>query len=190
MNFIKKAVAAFFDFLQGIVVIMAIMVMIYLFIMSPQEISGASMEPNFHNGEYILTNKIIYKFKEPIRGDVIIFKSPKDKTVDYIKRIIGLPGDTVRLENNSYYVNDVKIEEPYEPSDMPIYGGSFLAEGDEITVPEGQYFVSGDNRPHSSDSREFGTIAKEEFIGQAFFRYFPVSQLGLIVRPTYSVDQQ
>ena len=188
MELIKKLLGSLFDFLQGIVVILAIMVMIYLFIMSPQEISGASMEPNFHNGEYILTNKIIYKFKEPIRGDVIIFKSPKDKTVDYIKRIIGLPGDTVRLENNSYYVNDVKIEEPYEPSDMPIYGGSFLAEGDEIIVPEGQYFVSGDNRPHSSDSREFGPIAKEDFIGKALFRYWPLNTLGPIVRPSYAIQ--
>ena len=98
MEWIKRAVAAFFDFLQGIVVILAILVMVYLFIMSPQEINGASMEPNFHNGEFILTNKVLYKFRDPIRGDVIIFKSPKNKEVDYIKRIIGLPGDTVKPE--------------------------------------------------------------------------------------------
>ena len=188
MNFIKKAVAAFFDFLQGIVVIMAIMVMIYLFIMSPQEISGASMEPNFHNGEYILTNKIIYKFKEPIRGDVIIFKSPKNKEVDFIKRIIGLPGDTVSLHDNALYVNNEKVIEPYLTPGVVIFGGSYLREGEEITVPEGMYFVAGDNRPHSSDSREFGPIPKEDFIGKAFLRYWPFSEFGLVPHPAYTLN--
>src|SRR3990170_5994866 len=118
MDLIKRFVGAVFDFLQGIVVILAILVMVYLFVMSPQEINGASMEPNFHNAEYILTNKILYKFRDPRRGDVVIFKSPKNKEVDYIKRIIGLPGETVRLENNTFYVNGQKVEEPYLPSDI------------------------------------------------------------------------
>lgn len=188
MDKIKRAVAAFFDFLQGIVVILAILVMVYLFIMSPQEINGASMEPNFHNGEFILTNKVLYKFRDPQRGDVIIFKSPKNKEVDYIKRIIGLPGDTVKLQNNSFYVNGQKVDEPYLSPDMTIFGGSFLHEGEEITVPPGQYFVAGDNRPHSSDSREFGNIAKEDFIGTAIFRYFPFSQMGVLPHPTYNIQ--
>jgi signal peptidase I len=185
MGGIKRAVAAFFDFLQGIVVVLAILVMVYLFIMSPQEINGASMEPNFHNGEYILTNKILYKFRDPIRGDVVIFKSPMNKEIDYIKRVIGLPGDTVSLRDNSLWVNGEKVAEPYLAPDTPIFGGSFLGDGKSIVVPPGTYFVCGDNRPHSSDSREFGPIAKEDFIGVAIFRYFPFSQMGAITRPTY-----
>jgi len=188
MDGIKRAVASFFDFLQGIVVVLAILVMIYLFIMSPQEINGASMEPSFHNGEYILTNKILYKFREPERGDVVIFKSPRNKEIDYIKRIIGLPGDTVSLRNNSFYVNEQKVEEPYLEPGITIFGGSFLAEGDTIVVPEGTYFVAGDNRPHSSDSREFGTVAKEDFIGVAILRYFPFSRMGMLPRPTYDIQ--
>src|SRR3989338_7918502 len=113
MDFIKRAIAAIFDFLQGIVVILALMVMIYLFIMSPQEINGASMEPNFHNVEYILTNKIEYKLKNPKRGDVIIFKSPRNKDIDYIKRIIGEPGDRVALKEGTFYVNGSKLDELY-----------------------------------------------------------------------------
>ena len=187
MGGIKRAIAAFFDFLQGIVVVMALLVMVYLFIMSPQEINGASMEPNFHNGEYILTNKILYKFRNPIRGDVVIFKSPMNKEIDYIKRVIGLPGDTVSLHDNSLWVNGEKVEEPYLAQGTTIFGGSYLAEGASIVVPPGTYFVCGDNRPHSSDSREFGPIAKEDFIGVAVFRYFPFSQLGSVVRPTYNI---
>lgn len=188
MDSIKRFVAAVFDFLQGIVVVLAILVMVYLFIVSPQEINGASMEPNFHNGEYILTNKVLYKFREPQRGDVVIFKSPRNKEIDYIKRIIGLPGDKVGLKSNAFYVNGQQIIESYLAPGTTIFGGTFLAEGATIVVPEGQYFVAGDNRPHSSDSREFGTIAKEDFIGVAFLRYFPFDQFGVFPQPTYSIQ--
>ena len=181
----KRAVAALFDFLQSIVVVLAVMVMVYLFIMSPQEISGASMEPNFHNGEYILTNKIQYKLENPKRGDVVIFKSPLNKDIDYIKRIIGLPGEKVMLKDNALYVNGQKVPETYLAPDVYVFGGSYLREGAEITVPEGQYFVSGDNRPHSSDSREFGPVAKEDFIGKALLRYWPFDKFGLVSRPEY-----
>lgn len=185
METIKKIFGIFFDFLQGIVVILAIMVMIYLFIMSPQEINGASMEPNFHNGEYILTNKVIYRFREPDRGEVIIFKSPSNKEIDYIKRIIGLPGDTVKLENSIFYVNGRSISEPYLDPEIRTYGGRFLQENIEITVPPGHYFVAGDNRPHSADSREFGPVPKEDFIGLTFLRYWPFDRASLIQKANY-----
>jgi len=185
MDIIKKAIGAIFDFLQGIVVILAIMVMIYLFIMSPQEINGASMEPNFHNGEYILTNKIEYKLSDPKRGEVVIFKSPRNKDIDYIKRIIGEPGDRVMLKGGSYYLNGTKLDEPYLTPNTYISAGNYLQEENEITVPVGRYFVSGDNRGHSSDSREFGPIPKEDFIGKAFFRYWPFSEAGVITPPSY-----
>ncbi len=187
MGGIKRAVAAIFDFLQGIVVVLAILVMVYLFIMSPQEINGASMEPNFRNGEFILTSKILYKLRAPVRGDVVIFKSPANKEIDYIKRIIGIPGETVCLKNSAFYVNDQKVEEPYLAPDTPIFGGSYLGENQCTVVPPGSYFVAGDNRPHSSDSREFGPIGLQDFIGTAIFRYWPFSQLGALPRPTYSI---
>lgn len=185
MDAIKRAVAAVFDFLQGIVVFLAILVMVYLFVMSPQEINGASMEPNFHNGEFILTNKIEYKLRSPKRGEVVIFKSPKNKEIDYIKRIIGLPGDTVKLYKNALYVNGKKLDESYLAPGVYIFGGSYLAEGYEVTVGPGMYFVAGDNRPHSSDSREFGPIAKEDFIGHAILRYWPFTNAGLLTTPSY-----
>lgn len=185
MDLIKRWVAAFFDFLQSIVVVLAILVMIYLFVVSPQEINGASMEPNFQNGEYILTNKLLYKFREPERGDVVIFKSPRNKEIDYIKRIIGLPGDTVQLANNTFFVNGQKVEEPYLSPGIAVFGGSYLQEGQEIIVPPGTYFVAGDNRPHSSDSREFGPVPLEDFIGAAFLRYWPFDRAGVLPHPTY-----
>lgn len=187
MGGIKRAVAAFFDFLQGIVVVLALLVMVYLFIMSPQEINGESMEPNFHNGEFILTNKVLYKFRQPERGDVVIFKSPPDPTIDYIKRIIGLPGDTVTVQNNAMYVNGQKVVEPYLAPDTPIFGGTFLAEGQSIVLTPDTYFMMGDNRAHSSDSRDFGPVNESAFIGTAVFRYWPLSALGPIPHPTYTI---
>lgn len=184
MKWFGRILAAIFDFLQGIVAIAAVMVMIYLFIMSPQEVSGHSMEPNFQNGDYILTNKVIYKIKDPQRGDIVIFKSPSNKDIDYIKRIIGLPGETVMLKEQHFYINGNLLEERYEYN-KPVYGGTFLQEGVEIVVPEEHYFVSGDNRPGSADSREFGPVSKYDFIGQAFLRYWPTSEAGIIPHPTY-----
>ena len=185
LKWLGKALAAVFDFLQGIVAIAAVMVMIYLFVMSPQEVSGHSMEPNFQNGDYILTNKIIYKMKDPQRGDIVIFKSPTNKDIDYIKRVIGLPGETVMLKAQHYYINDQLLEERYDYK-KPVYGGSFLQEGIKITVPPDYYFVSGDNRPGSSDSREFGPVSKFDFIGQAFLRYWPTTTVGIVPKPQYN----
>ncbi len=185
MEAIQRAIAAIFDFLQGIVVVLAVMVMLYLFVTQPQEINGASMEPNFHNGEYILTLKVMYKFRQPKRGDVVIFKSPKNKEVDYIKRVIGLPGDTVKLENNSFYVNEKKVNEPYLEPGVIIFGGSALQEGGEIVVPPGYLFVSGDNRPHSADSREFGPVPIDDVIGVAMLRYWPFPDFKILQRPDY-----
>lgn len=187
MEIIKRLIAGFFDFLQGIVVILAVMVMVYLFIMSPQEINGASMEPTFYNGEYILTNKVLYKFRAPKRGDVVIFKSPRNKEIDYIKRVIGIAGDTVKLEDNTFFVNSSPIAEPYLRDDVIVFGGSFLDEGDEIVVPEGQLFVVGDNRPHSADSREFGSIPIEDVIGVAILRYWPFSKVWVVDHPEYGI---
>jgi len=187
MDAIKRIIASIFDFLQGIVVILAIFVMIYLFIMSPQEINGQSMEPTFFNAEYILTNKVTYKFRTPQRGDVIIFKSPRNKEVDYIKRIIGLPGDTILLQNNTFFVNGVPIEEPYLRPNTATFGGSFLHEGEEIVVPPEELFVAGDNRPHSSDSREFGPIPITDIIGVAILRYYPFDKVGVVENPKYNL---
>ena len=183
---IQRALAAIFDFLQGIVAIAAVFVMIYLFIMSPQQVSGHSMEPNFHDGDYILTNKIIYKFQSPKRGDIVILKSPENPDIDFIKRIIGLPGETLELKDQHYYINGQKLIEPYKYN-TPVYGGAFLHENEPIQIPPGEYFVSGDNRPGSSDSREFGLIAGTAFIGQAFLRYWPPQDAGIIPHPVYSI---
>lgn len=168
------------DFIQSFVIIGAIFASIYLFIAQPHKVSGSSMVPNFQDGDYILTDKISYKFIVPKKGDVIVLKNPRNESQDFIKRIIAIPGDKIRIEDNTVYVNNNPINEPYIPSNFITSGQNFLTDGETISMGEGQYFVMGDNRSHSSDSREWGTVIKKEIIGKVFFRYFPINKLGKI----------
>lgn len=186
-HMVRRFVNFILDFLETIVVALSIFVVIYLFIMQPHEIKGSSMEPNFHDNEYILTDKISYRLHDPVRGDVIIFKAPTNNDVDYIKRVIGSPGDKIKVQNGAVYVNDVKLTEDYLRDTTSLFPGSFLSEGQEITVPPGDIFVMGDNRPHSSDSRQFGPVPIDTVIGRAFFRYWPISQLGAVPQVHYNI---
>ncbi len=182
----RKLFQFFFDILESIVVALAIFVVIYLFAYQPHQVKGASMEPNFHDGEYILTNKFEYRFELPKRGDVVVFKSPQNPDIDFIKRIIGLPGDRVKLADNHFYINGQRLDESYISPTLYTYNGSYLREGQEIVVPEDNYFVSGDNRPRSSDSREWGPINKTSIIGKSQLRYWPLNRFGVIEGITYN----
>jgi len=128
-----------------------------------------------------LTNKLTYRFKEPHRGDVIVFKAPQNNNYDYIKRIVGLPGETVKIADGIIYINDLPLNESaYLDKDLETLSGLFLTEGKTYTIPESEYLVMGDNRNHSSDSKDWGTVPKENIIGLAWFRYWPVNSLGLL----------
>lgn len=141
------------------------------------------MEPTFQSGEYIFTSKITYKFRPMQRGDVIIFRSPKNPDIEYVKRIEGLEGDTVLVQNNEVYINGKLLTENYISAKTNLWEGGFLKEGVTATIPEGFVFVMGDNRPRSSDSREFGPIDINSIIGQVFYRYFPSNKMGPINNP-------
>lgn len=135
-------------------------------------VDGFSMEPTLHNGEFVIVNKMAYQFGEPKHGDVIVFRYPRDPDQEYIKRVIGLPGDRVRIINGEVYVNDERIEEPYIAA-APRYQS-------EWGVPEGSLFVLGDNRNNSSDSHNWGPVAMEYVIGRALFIYWPPESWGMI----------
>lgn len=169
------------DFIQTLVVFGAIFAIIYLFVAQPHKVSGNSMVPTYLNGDYILTDKITYRFRDPKRGEVIVLKNPENESQDFIKRIMALPGDTIRIENNSVYLNDQLITEPYLPPDVKTKPRDFLTDRTNIKVGPNQYFVFGDNREHSSDSRDWGGITREEIVGKVFFRYWPPQQIGLTI---------
>lgn len=166
------------EIFETLVVFGAIFAAIYLFVAQFHKVSGSSMVPTFKSGDYLITEKVSYRFNSPKRGDIIVLKNPKDESEDFIKRIIAIPGDIIKIENNSVYVNGEKIQEHYLPPQTPTRAGSFLTEGNQISAGVNQYFVLGDNRNHSSDSREWGSITKEEIVGRAFFQYWPPQSIG------------
>lgn len=168
------------DFIQTLVVFGAIFALIYLFVAQFHKVSGNSMFPTYHNGDYLITEKISFRLGEPKRDDVIVLKNPRNESQDFIKRIIALPGDTIKIENGSVFVNGGLVNETYLPPNTRTPAGAFLTEGTTITAGENQYFVIGDNRNHSSDSREWGSITKKEIIGKAIFRYWPPNSVGLL----------
>ncbi|HNY04406.1 MAG TPA: signal peptidase I [Candidatus Woesebacteria bacterium] len=173
------------EFVQSIVLALSVFVLIYLFVAQPNQVKGSSMVPNFIDGEYLLTDKISYQFGAPQRGDVVVFKAPPtepcaEDECEYIKRIIGVPGDKVMVENGEVYLNGKLLEQSFIPDDYVTDSGSYCQEGVEVEVPEGKYLVFGDNRSHSRDGREFGLIDKSLIVGKAFFKYWPVSEVGLI----------
>ncbi len=166
------------DFIQTLVVFGAVFALIYLFVAQFHKVSGLSMFPTMHDGDYLVTEKISYRFGNPIMGQIVVLKNPRDESQDFIKRIIGVPGDTVKIEANSVFVNGTVLNEKYLPPGTPTNPGAFLTEGTPFKLGPNQYLVFGDNRNHSSDSREWGTITKEEIVGRAFFRYWPPQSIG------------
>lgn len=191
MEFLKKAYFFFLDFMQTILLAASIFLVIYIFLFRPFQVSGESMFPTFKNKEYILTNIIGLKLEAPKRGDVIVFKAPTDNEKDYIKRVIGIAGDTVSVKDGYVYLNGNKLDESaYLKDDVRTYGGSFMKEGVPVAVPEGEYIVFGDNRPFSSDSREWGYLPKKNIIGRSFFVYWPVNTARLVKNPYPSSFQK
>lgn len=182
LGILKKIGSFFLDIIQTVVIALAIFVIVYLFFFQPHQVKGNSMNPNFSNGEYLLTNKITYQFQEPKGGDIVVFTAPRNQEYEYIKRIIGLPGESIQVAGGAVFINKEKLEENYLPLDLMTNSGSFLKEGQVLAIPQGEYIVMGDNRNHSSDSREWGTVPRENIIGKAWLRYWPLDKFGLVKR--------
>ena len=136
-------------------------------------VRGSSMSPGIHDGDRILIDQLRYVLSDVRRGDVVVLQYPLDPTLDYIKRVIGLPGDRVRIAAGRVWVNEALLDEPYVAEPDP-------ADDLELVVADGHYFVLGDNRPHSSDSREFGLVPREFLRGCADVRLWPPQRAGLI----------
>lgn len=184
MNILRKLYTFLIDTIQTFVLAAALFLVVYFFLFRPFQVSGDSMVPNFQDKEYVLTNIIELRFGKPKLGDVIVFKAPPDPEKDYIKRVIGVPGDRVLLKDGSVYLNGNLLDESrYLSYSVKTYGGAFLAEGITIIVPSDRLFVLGDNREYSSDSREWGFVPEESVIGESFFIYWPVAQAGVVKNP-------
>jgi signal peptidase I len=164
------------DLVKIFLISMVIIIPIRYFIAQPFIVSGSSMEPNFHSGEYLIISELSYRIGEPQRGDIVVFKYPKDTTQYFIKRIIGLPGETVKLDNqkvtvmNSEHPEGFVLDETYLPAGTNTYT---YGNSETTTLGSREYYVLGDNRAASSDSRFWGPVPKNDLIGKVFVRAYP-----------------
>ncbi len=155
--------------LRELIETLVLTLLIFLLIRSVVQnfrIDGISMEPNFHDGQFLIINKLAYKLGRPARGDVIVFRYPLDPDRDFIKRVIGLPGDTVEVRQGRVYINGELVREPY-----PLLDGTYSMEA--VTVGPDELYVLGDNRDHSSDSHRWGPVPMDLVIGKAWISYWP-----------------
>jgi|SRR5450432_1343036 signal peptidase I len=148
---------------------------IILFVYQPVKVEGGSMEPGLEDQERIVINKLVYRLESIERGDIVVFRYPRDTHKSFIKRVIALPGDRIRISYGHVFVNDEQVPEPYVPSDYQD-AKSFP----EIVVPNNAYFMLGDHRSASNDSREFGPIMRSYIYGKAVFGYWPMEKLGVL----------
>lgn len=169
-------VTELWDWVKTIAIAFCIMVLLNMFVFNLSMVKGESMQPTLEESERLFINKMVYRFADPDRGDVIVLKDPSngpDKKEFLVKRIVGLPGDTVEVKGHILYVNGEAQEETY--TDVPIEDPDFAP----VTLEEGRYFVMGDNRHHrkSKDSREFGSVKQSDIVGRAEFILWPLSKV-------------
>lgn len=193
----RRGMGCLLEVVETLVLTLLIYLLIHNFVAQPFEVEQTSMEPTIVSGQYVLIDKISPHFSDYHRGDIIVFNPPagySEGGVPFIKRVIGLPGDTVSLENGRVYVTPpggsaVRLDEPYVATDVNGTTQATLPKPPDGTatwvVPEGSYFVMGDHRSVSQDSRVFGPISRDLIIGRALLRYFPLDKIGIFTRPTY-----
>jgi signal peptidase I len=179
----KKLLVFIWEISKIVIIALLIVIPIRYFIFQPFFVRGQSMEPNFENNDYLIIDEISYRFSSPQRGEVVVFKYPQDPSQRYIKRIIGLPGEAIEIEDGKviiYKNNQAEIldESSYLPaSETP---------GDiQVSLGENEYFVLGDNRAVSSDSRKWGVLPREDIIGKVFLRAWPITTWAQIEAPAY-----
>jgi signal peptidase I len=158
-----------------LVICLAVTFFFIIFLYEPVKVEGGSMEPGLEDQERIFINKLVYRFESIERGDIVVFHYPRDTRKSFIKRVIGLPGDRIRILSGHVYVNGAALPEPYVPDDYQ--DASSYA---ETVVPANAYFVLGDHRNSSNDSREFGPIMRGYIYGKAVFGYWPMEKLGVL----------
>lgn len=176
-----RAIGRFFwELLKAFLIAMAIIIPIRYFLVQPFFVRGVSMEPTFEDGEYLIIDQLSYRFREPTRGEVIVFRYPLRPSQFFIKRIVGLPGERVRVDNGQIVIQNethpqgvVLDESQYLPNDLRT-GGQV-----DIQLGVDEFFVLGDNRPASSDSRAWGTLHRDEIMGRTWIRAYPLDRINM-----------
>lgn len=181
---IQNAGEFVWEVVKIVVLALAIVLPIRYFLFQPFVIQGSSMEPNFYEADYLIVDELSYRFREPYRGEVVVFKYPLDTSKRFIKRIVGLPGETVEIKDGQVIITDVLgntqvLDEPYIPA------GSKAPDASPSKLGQGEYFVLGDNRLYSSDSQDWGELPQKNIIGRVELRLWPLNSIIRVEAPSY-----
>lgn len=177
-SFWKSALSFSLEILKTVIISLAIILPIRYFIIQPFMVDGASMEPNFHDKQYLVIDEISYRFNDPDRGQVVVFKNPQNAKEYYIKRIIALPGETITIKNSEIYIKEVNKKEFVKISELDYLSEDVKTFGniDGLKLKDDEFFVLGDNRKNSKDSRNLGPIKRELITGKVWVRGFPFKE--------------
>jgi len=173
------------EVVEVLVVAIVSVLLIKTFLIQPFLVNGDSMEPNFSNGNYLLVDEISYRLREPERGEVIVFRYPENRSVFYIKRIIGLPGETIEIKGGQVKIYNNDFPEGFTASEDYLTDVTRTSGDLKVTLAEGDYFVMGDNRVYSFDSRKWGSLPEADIIGLVRFNLWPLNEARAIERPSY-----
>jgi len=173
---------------EVVIISLAIILPIRYFLVQPFYVKGASMEPTFDDHEYLIIDEISYRFREAERGEVIVFRYPNDPSQYFIKRIVGLPGETVTVRDNQVIISGGSAEEPFVLDEAEYLPAEKRTSGDEsVTLGQDEYFVLGDNRGSSLDSRSFGPLPERHIVGRVWIRGWPLDRVTLFDRQPTSL---
>jgi signal peptidase I len=176
----ERVVYFYHEWIEPLIAAGILALLIRTFLVQPFKIPTGSMRPTLIESDRILVNKLLYRFRDPQRGDIIVFKYPPDQKRDFIKRLIAIGGETVEIKRGDIYINGEELTDPEIIDSLYYYNKedwAFGASGQVLEVPEGNYFVLGDNSVNSSDSRNWGFVPRKNVVGRAFFTYWPLSRL-------------
>lgn len=173
---LKRITEFLLDSIETITVSLSLVVLVYLFLGRPTEVLGYSMEPSLEPQQRLIVEKVSLRTNNLERGDIVILHSPTTQDTDYIKRIIGIPGDTITINNCKVFINNNLLDEPYLASNTCTSGGPKIVDNQLVYIPEGYYLVLGDNREHSYDGRSFGLIPRSDMVGKALLRWWPLEK--------------
>ncbi|OGY56835.1 MAG: signal peptidase I [Candidatus Colwellbacteria bacterium RBG_13_48_8] len=171
MPTMKQFFLSSLEVLEVLIVALVSIQLTYAFVAQPFRVEGSSMEPNFYSDDYLIVDEISYRFRSPERGEVIVLRNPTDRSEFFIKRIVGLPGEELIIRGSQVFIDGEELEEGYLPPGLNLHGDYYMK------LSEGQYFVMGDNRLQSFDSRSWGPLARDQIVGTVRMRFWPLDEL-------------
>lgn len=181
-----RAVLEYVGELVRIVVIsLAIILPIRYFLVQPFYVKGASMEPNFYDHEYLIIDELSYRFRDPARGEIVVFRYPKDPSQFFIKRVVGLPGETVEIKSGKIRIQNEEFPEGFILEETYLDSETYFLGEQAVKLKAGEYYLLGDNRSSSLDSRQFGPVAGQAIVGRAWLRGWPLDRIARFETPAY-----